>query len=86
MRKWLRDLRNEKGFTMKDMGDKLGISESYYCAIENGERQKRMDMITASKLASIFDIPISQIVISEKAENNPSHEGTDGEGEQTQWS
>lgn len=34
MREWLKSLRTEKGLTMKDMGQKLCISESYYCAIE----------------------------------------------------
>ena len=48
MRNWLRELRMNKGYTMKDMGEKLGISESYYCAIENGDRQKKMDMLIAS--------------------------------------
>ena len=62
MREWLRKLRNEKGLTMKDMGEKLGISESYYCAIENGDRQKKMDMMIASGLATIFEISVLSIV------------------------
>ena len=39
MRDWLKNLRIEKKLTMKELASKLGISESYYCAIENGERQ-----------------------------------------------
>lgn len=62
MRTWLRGLREDAGFTMKDMGEKLGISESYYCAIENGERQKKMDMVLASGIAVVFHIPIAQVV------------------------
>lgn len=65
MREWLKTLRVENSLTMKDMGGKLGISESYYCAIENGERQKKMDMLLASSLATIFRIPVSEVVALE---------------------
>ena len=68
MREWLRDLRNQQGYTMKTVAEKLGISESYYCAIENGERQKRMDMVLASGLSVIFGIPMAEIVTLEKGE------------------
>ena len=62
MRTWLKTLRSEKGFSMKDMGNKLGISESYYCAIENGDRQKNMDMMLASGISTILEIPIASVV------------------------
>lgn len=71
----IRELRKQhkmnKGYTMKDMGEKLGISESYYCAIENGDRQKRMDMLIASGLATIFSIPVAKIVSFEKQQSHP---------------
>ena len=41
MREWLKNSRKEKGITMSELASKLDISESYYCLIENGERQKR---------------------------------------------
>ncbi len=66
MREWLKDARTKAGFTMKDVGEKLGISESYYCAIEKGERQKKMDMMVASGLSMILGIPISEIVRMEQ--------------------
>ena len=62
MREWLKSLRTEKGLTMKDMGQKLCISESYYCAIEKKERQKKMDIALASRIAAIFEIPIAEVV------------------------
>lgn len=62
MREWMRALRLERGYTMKEMGEKLHISESYYCAIENGERQKRMDVTVATGLAMAFGIPIARII------------------------
>ena len=62
MREWLKTLRVEKGYTMKEMGDKLHISESYYCAIENGDRQKKMDVTVAAGLAEAFGFPIARII------------------------
>lgn len=62
MRKWLKDLRVGKGYTMRDMGQKLGISESYYCSIEGGGRQKKLDLVTASRLATVLEISIAEVV------------------------
>ena len=59
------------------MGEKLGISESYYCSIENGSRQKRMDISLAFGISAILGIPISKIAEKEQQER----EITDGEEE-----
>ena len=61
MREWLKTMRTEQGMTMKDLSRKLGISESYYCAIENGERQKRVDLMLCHQLSVIFGKPVSEI-------------------------
>ena len=61
MREWLKTMRTEQGMTMKDLSRKLGISESYCCAIENGERQKRMDLMLCHQLSVIFGKPVSEI-------------------------
>lgn len=62
MREWLKKLRTDNGLTMKEMGEKLGISESYYCTIESGDRQKRMDLKLASGIANVFGISVDQVV------------------------
>ena len=62
MRHWLKKLRTEKNLTMKDLAERLGISESYYCSIENGERQKRMDIAFVGKLAEVLNISVYAIV------------------------
>lgn len=46
---------------MKQLANKLGISESYYCSIENGERQKNMDMVLVSGIAEAFGISVAQV-------------------------
>lgn len=61
MREWLKSARTEKNLTMKEMSSKLGISESYYCSIENGIRQKKMDLGLVAALASILEIPMEKI-------------------------
>jgi len=67
MREWLKKAREENGITMKTAADKLNISESYYCSIENGTRQKRMDISLASKISVLFDIPLATVVEMEQA-------------------
>ena len=65
MRSWLAQKRKEIGLTMKQMGDALDISESYYCLIENGERQKNMEITIVTKLSSILSIPVEDIIENE---------------------
>lgn len=69
MRKWLKVLREDKGLTMKEMGKKLGISESYYCSIENGTRQKKMDMTLAAGLSAVLSVPVAEIVRHEQEQD-----------------
>lgn len=67
MREWLKKAREEKGMTMKTAADELNISESYYCSIENGTRQRRMDISLASKISVVFDVPLAAVVEMEQA-------------------
>lgn len=66
MREWLLSARKEKGWTQLEVANKLGISESYFSFVENGTRQKRMDISLASKLSVIFDIPVEKIIEMEE--------------------
>ena len=66
MREYLKTLRNEKGITQLDMATKLDITESYYCLIESGERQKDMSISMAEKLAVILDVPLTVILENER--------------------
>ena len=62
MRGWLKETRQSRGLTMKQMADKLHISESYYCSIENGNRQRNMDISLAEGISSTLRIPIKEIL------------------------
>ena len=61
MRGWLKEARTERGLTLKDVAENLDITESYYCMIENGERQRKMDIVLARKLSDLFSIPLQKI-------------------------
>lgn len=65
MRDWMVKARKSKGLTMKQVAASLGITEGYYSLIESGERQKSLDMTTATKLASVFGMSIQAVVDAE---------------------
>lgn len=66
MREYLIKLRKDKSLTQQEVADKIGITKQYYSAIERGKRQKKMDIVLVSAIASVFDMPIEQIVEYEK--------------------
>lgn len=68
MRDWLADVRKAKDMTQLDVAKKLGISEAYYSYIENGDRQKKMELALAAKLSVIFEMPIEKIIELESME------------------
>ncbi len=65
MREWLKTARKEKALTQKDVASALGISEGYYCAIETGERQRRLELTLAVKLSGLLGMSLDEIVTAE---------------------
>lgn len=61
-REYLKKLRCEKQMTMQDVADHIGISKQYYQMIENGERQRKMDVTLATMFSALFGIPIEEII------------------------
>lgn len=66
MRSWLKDLRLNRELSQQNVADKLEITQQYYNMIENGERQSKMTIETAQKLATVFDVPLDFILENEK--------------------
>lgn len=66
MRKWLKKLRIEHKISQQVVADKLKISQNYYANIENGERQKDLDLSLTIKLANIFGVSIDWIIAQEE--------------------
>lgn len=62
MRDYLLTLRKRKNLTQKELAQKLDVSESYYNQIENGERQKNMDISLVNRLSLVLEIPITTII------------------------
>lgn len=68
MRRWMKEMREKKGLTLKQAGSEIGVSESYYKLIEDGARQKRLDMSMAERIGKLFDLSLAKI--SQLEENN----------------
>lgn len=65
MRKWLKELREKKGFTQETVAQKIGVVQSYYNMIENGTRKKSLNMNMAQKFAEIFGVSLEFICEAE---------------------
>lgn len=74
----LRIFREEAGLTQKQIAHKLGISESYYCQIENTKR--RMSLQMALDIAAILKKTPNEIFLPDdvQQEHNIGSTGTDG--------
>ena len=68
MRDWLKQKRTEKGLTMAEMAAQLDLTESYYSRIENGDRQKKMDVTLLCKLSDVLDMATDEIILLERTE------------------
>ena len=64
-RAYLKELRDRMELTQSEVADQLGISQNYYSAIETGERQSKMTIDMALKLAKIFAVTIDVILENE---------------------
>ena len=67
MREYLKRIREEKGLTQQYIAEKLGISQNYYCDIENGVRQKELKVNILTKLSQVMNVPIETLVSEEIA-------------------
>ncbi len=62
MRKWLKKLRIQKGWTQQEVAEALQIATTYYNMIECGKRQAKMTIDMAQKIATVFDVPLETIL------------------------
>ncbi len=67
MREYLKKLRKDKQLTQQNVADVLGISQNYYTYIENGERQKNLDLPIVMKLSELFGVSVEWIAEQEAA-------------------
>lgn len=65
MREYLKKMREEQGWTLQDVADRIGITKQYYQMIESGERQRKMDITLVKSVSEIFGIPLERVVNEE---------------------
>lgn len=61
MRLWLKQLREQAGFKQEAVASLLGVTQTAYSKLENGERRKDLPLSIMSKLSDIFSISLEQI-------------------------
>lgn len=61
----IKKLREERGFLQKQVATEIGLGNSHYSKIENGQREASVDIL--DKLATLYGITIDQIIHMEKA-------------------
>ena len=66
MRVWLKRLREENGFSQQSVAEKMNITQQNYSLIESGQRQNKLRISTAKKIAQIFGIDLSRIIEEEE--------------------
>lgn len=57
--KFIKELRNKRGFPQSDLAGKLGISRPSYIAIEQGKRE--LTLSEAEKLSGIFGVSLKEM-------------------------
>lgn len=51
MREWLKAIREKKRLSQAEVAERAGISQSYYCDIENGMKGSELPVSTARGIA-----------------------------------
>ena len=69
---WIRRIREQKNLTMLQVSKECNIAESYYCQIENGNRNPSVK--TAKKIAKVLGFDWTRFYEKEPGEegNNES--------------
>lgn len=66
MRKWLKELRDKHNMSQQCVAEYLSVTRQYYNLIENGERQKDLDLSFVVRLAGLFNVSVDWIAEQEK--------------------
>ena len=55
MRKWLKEIRENRGFTHQQVADAVGISRCFYTQIESMDKTKGLSPKTAMRIGEILN-------------------------------
>ena len=64
---WLKEIREQKNLTMLQVSHECKIAESYYCQIENGNRNPSVE--TAKKIADVLGFEWTQFYEDEETQH-----------------
>ena len=67
MKSWLKAMRTSAGLTQGEMSKIMGITQAYFCDIENGRKQSDMTYSMMEKLAKALQVPVQAIIDAESA-------------------
>ena len=59
--KWLSNKRHIQGISIREAAKRIGIEPSYYCKIENGQKND-LRLSTVEKVAKVF--PINDFILA----------------------
>ena len=68
-REYLVELRSKRNESQQDVADSVGLSRQYYAMVENGSRQKKMDIVLATALAKHFNMPLAEFISLEQTKD-----------------
>lgn len=76
MREYLKELRMERGENQQTVAKALNIAQNYYSQIENGIKQKNIDLMLLVKLSDHFGVPLQDLINREiKYKDKESRKG-----------
>ena len=55
----IKEIRKKKGLTQKQLGERLGVSQTMIAQYENGKRKPKLE--TLNKIASALDVSVSEL-------------------------
>lgn len=67
MRTYLKVLRTSNCLSQFEVANRLGISQPYYCDIENGKRQLDLSFSYLNDMSKVFNIPVEEVIALENS-------------------
>lgn len=59
---YIKRLRKERGLTIVAFAERTKLSKQYICDLEHNRRGRKLDGLTAAKIAAVLDVPTSDVV------------------------
>lgn len=67
MRNYLKEFRDNLGYSQADIAKKLCMSQQMYSFIENGERQQNISLELLQRLSIALDVSLSELIEKENS-------------------